>query len=96
MGHCRGEGLIPSPGQWVKESGVIAAVAWIQSLAPEFTYAGGTDIKRKKRYFSFFLFFEKHNISSSWSCQSRVWMREVGGWEKGYSCRNFAVVKATL
>ena len=48
-------GLVPSLEQWVKESGVAAAVAWvtaparIQSLAWELAYAVGAAIKKKKK-----------------------------------------------
>ena len=54
-GHCRGEGSIPSPGQWVKGSGVataaaqVSAVAWIQSLVQELPRTTGTAIKKKEK-----------------------------------------------
>ena len=46
---------MPGPVQWVKGSGVAAAVvqvtaaAWIQSLAQELPYATGAAIKKKKK-----------------------------------------------
>ena len=47
LGCCGGAGLIPSPGQKVKESGIAAGVARIQSLAQEFPYAVGVAVKMK-------------------------------------------------
>ena len=41
-------GSIPSPAQWVKRSGVAAAVAQIQSLAMELPYAVVWPLKKKK------------------------------------------------
>lgn len=53
-------GSIPGLTRWVKGSGIAAAVARIQSLAQEFSYAAGAAIKKKKvfvpiRYFSNFI-----------------------------------------
>ena len=48
VGPCRGMDLIPSLGQWVKESGIVAAVARMKSLAREFPYATDAVIKKKK------------------------------------------------
>ena len=44
LSRCGGAGLIHSPGQWVKGSGV----AWIQSLAQELPQASGAAIKKKE------------------------------------------------
>ena len=32
-GYCRGASLIPGAGQWVKGSSVVAAAAWVTSVA---------------------------------------------------------------
>ena len=45
---CGGVGSIPGPAQWVKGSGVATAVAQIQSLAWELSYAMGAAIGEKK------------------------------------------------
>lgn len=44
-GGCRGVVFIPSPVQWVKSSGVVAATARIQSLARDCSYTEGAAIK---------------------------------------------------
>ena len=41
-------GSIPGPTQWVKGSGIAAAVAWFQSLAWEIPCAMGTVITKQK------------------------------------------------
>ena len=52
--QCQDAGSIPSPAQWVKGSGIAAAVAWItavaqiQSLAWELPYALGRPKKKTK------------------------------------------------
>ena len=48
LGHCRGTGSVPSPGQWVEGSGVAATVAQSQSLAWELSYAVGAALQKKK------------------------------------------------
>ena len=48
LGSCGVTGLISSQAQWVKGSGIAAAVAQIQSLAPELPYSGDVAIKKKR------------------------------------------------
>ena len=48
-------GLYPWPW-WVKGSGIVAAVAYIQSLARELPYAAGVAIKKKSPHFYHILF----------------------------------------
>ena len=54
LGCCRGMGSISGTAQWVKGLGIaiaaaqVAAVAQIQSLAWELSYATGVVIKKKK------------------------------------------------
>ena len=45
---CGGTGSIPSLVQWIKGSGIVAAVAQIQSLAWELPDAVGAAEKQKK------------------------------------------------
>ena len=47
-GHCGGMCSIPSQVQWDKGSGIVAAMAWTQSLAWETPYTTGMVIKKKK------------------------------------------------
>ena len=48
-GHFRGVGWIPSAAQWIKRSGIAAAVVRIQLLAWELPYAVDAAIKLKKK-----------------------------------------------
>ena len=48
-GHCKGEGSIPGPAQWVKGASVAAAVAQPQFLARELPYDVDAAIKLQKK-----------------------------------------------
>ena len=48
LGSQGGAGLMPSPAQQVKGSGVAAAAAWIQSLVQDLPYAAGVTITLKE------------------------------------------------
>ena len=52
-------GSIPSPAQWVKGSDVAAAVAQIQSLAPERPYVMGAVVKKAMHHTTLFSMLDK-------------------------------------
>ena len=58
LGLCRGAGLIPGLAQWVKGSGIAAAMAWIQSLTQELPYSKKWNIilNQVLYYFPVFIF----------------------------------------
>ena len=50
LDRCGGVGSIPGPAQWVRGSGIPAAVALRQSLVQELPYATSVAIKKQPNY----------------------------------------------
>lgn len=64
LSHWGDKGLIPSPLQWEKGSGIAAAVTQIQSLVSQLPRA--TSVSKKKKRFQIDVFMWNHSSTVLW------------------------------